>query len=424
MGALLKESRTPSEAVFARYLRRFQKEIFASDAFCILPWIHAHFFPTGKVYACCVAALEEMGDLRTHTFEEVWNSPAYKDLRLSMLKGKKSSVCNSCHVSEETHSQSARREVNDRFASHFSRVLETMPDGFYNKNTLPYLDVRFSNVCNFKCRTCDPNHSSMWNADIPKALGGGAPKVVKLSSLKNYPVDLINESLDVADEIYFAGGEPLLTKEHYEILNSLVKKNRTGVRLRYSSNLSVLHYGGQSIIDLWKHFSWVLVNVSIDGFGEHGEFVRHGLNWNQLRSNFFELGEKLPHVFFNISITVSVLNGEYLTSLLRNLITEAWVSKTSIYLSILQNPEHFNIQAYPKNVKDAVAADFLAFTNEIRLQHGSDYDYLLGLLESVRAHMFSADLSIQLPKLSVVMAQLDEKRNEASARYLPWLNDF
>ena len=39
---------------------------------------------------------------------------------------------------------------------------------------MPYIDFRFSNLCNFKCRTCGPDLSSSWYEDHNKMWNGGA----------------------------------------------------------------------------------------------------------------------------------------------------------------------------------------------------------------------------------------------------------
>ena len=405
-------------SVFHKYrLKKNFSKIVENDSFCILPWTHAHLFPTGKVFPCCVAAIKPVGDLKESRFEDIWNSKLFRHLRKGMLNGKRSQLCKVCHHIEKTGTESPRQSFNKTFSKHLPRLLETKSDGSYAVATLPYIDIRFSNVCNFKCRTCDPNHSSLWNADMP---GETAPKVFKVSGLKNYPAALVKDSLEVAEEIYFAGGEPLLTKEHYEILTALIEKKRDP-RLRYSTNLSVTEFGGYKIKELWSHFSHVVVNVSIDDMNERGEFVRHGLDWNQFRNNFFELKEALPQAAFNLAITVSVLNVETLTTTLEKLLREEWAPATGIYLSILQTPPYFSTQVMPLEMKLRIAADFADFAKRMRNEFGNKNDFVLSLLESVRSFMMAANRQDLLPELQKQMRHLDAKRGENTQQYLPWI---
>ena len=92
---------------------------------------------------------------------------------------------------------------------------------------------------------------------------------------------------------YFAGGEPLMTDKHYEILEHLIETGNTKVTLEYNSNVSRLKYKNKSIIDLWNKFENVTVSASLDSWGSRAEYIREGTDWDKVESNLQTIKEKM-----------------------------------------------------------------------------------------------------------------------------------
>ena len=138
-----------------------------SKTFCMYPWIHLHAFPTGDAMPCCMTEHHagNIGNCHTQTLKEIWNSPAQKQLRLDMLNGNKNPMCGRCYEQEESGFFSGRQSANKHHGHLIERVLETEPDGHYEKFELVYWDIRFSNLCNLKCRSCGHMFSSQWYKD-------------------------------------------------------------------------------------------------------------------------------------------------------------------------------------------------------------------------------------------------------------------
>ena len=97
--------------------------------------------------------------------------------------------------------------------------------------------------------------------------------------------DQLEPHFDTVERIYFAGGEPLMMEEHYRILKRLIKMGRSEVVLIYNTNLSTLNLKKDSVLDLWPQFDRVVIEASLDGSGERGEFVRKGLVWEEWKEN-------------------------------------------------------------------------------------------------------------------------------------------
>jgi uncharacterized Fe-S cluster-containing radical SAM superfamily protein len=95
---------------------------------------------------------------------------------------------------------------------------------------IQFLDFRNSNLCNMKCRSCGPIFSSSWAEELGNTI-----------VLNQQATDFDSLDLTNCEKIYFAGGEPLLNYQHYELLQRLIDLGRDPV-LIYSTNLSSLKY--------------------------------------------------------------------------------------------------------------------------------------------------------------------------------------
>jgi len=140
-----------------------------SKTFCILPWIHLHAFPDGRAYPCCLADYwHPVGDLRKNTMAEVWNQKPLRDMRVNMLEDKSCKECTKCYEQEESGFFSMRNSFSRDFGHHINLVDQTKDDGTVEDFKIRYYDVRFSNLCNFRCRSCGPVFSSNWYNDHVK----------------------------------------------------------------------------------------------------------------------------------------------------------------------------------------------------------------------------------------------------------------
>ena len=203
-----------------------------SKTFCILPWIHFYSNPDGNVLPCCIGNHKlPLGNVQQNTIQEIWNSEQYKTMRLKMLAGERCGECVSCYQNEDAGVHSFRQTSNRDYEEFLNFADETNPDGSLDVMKLKYLDIRWSNICNFKCRSCSSTYSSSWATEDNK---NGQSKKVFIFAGGNSNDNLyeqIKPYLSEVKEIYFAGGEPLLMDKHYEILDHLVSTNNTDIKL-------------------------------------------------------------------------------------------------------------------------------------------------------------------------------------------------
>jgi len=339
-------------------LSHTQRDLLLNNpSFCIYPWIHIHAYPTGAAYPCCHAEMPcSIGSTRTNTLEHIWNDQPMRELRTRMLAGQKSSTCTRCYEQEASGFFSGRQSANKHHGHHIARTDSTAADGSLDSMELTYWDIRFSNLCNLKCRSCGHIFSSQWYQDQAKLAG---PEWKLANSVLNYagrdPEDMfaqLQPHLDYVEQIYFAGGEPLLMEEHYRILEELVARKRFDVRLIYNTNFTHTDLRGRSVFDYWRQFDSVSVGASLDASGKAAEYIRKGTVWADVVQNRREMIEQCPGVDFYISPTLSVLNAESLLTFHREWVDQGLIQAQDLNVNILQDPPFYRIDIAPAEYKE------------------------------------------------------------------------
>lgn len=361
-----------------------------------MPFIHLHIGNKGQAKACCVANIP-FGNINEQPLEDIWNGEKIKQLRAKFLRGESDKRCAVCHKIEVTGGKSIRMETFENFAEVEATPIPLLP---------VYFDIRFSNVCNFRCRTCWHGASSKWFNDA-KVLGTNIGQKAILTNIHDFNafIKKTGTALLQAKEFYFAGGEPLLTEEHYLLLDWLVKNKATKARLRYNTNFSKLEFKNYKVIELWKHFPQVEILASIDASESLGEYIRKEMKWKEILENREKI-RALPHVKFKIAPTVSVFNIGHLPQLYQQCLDLKMITPEDLYINLLEYPDYYNIQILPYNQKTVIAEQFLAsFTKDTPVSIRRSFQEILDyMLAKDRSHLWSKFL--QQTKV------LDELRSE------------
>jgi sulfatase maturation enzyme AslB (radical SAM superfamily) len=340
-----------------RYLLSESKE------FCIYPWIHMHAWPTGEAYPCCHATQHpKYGNAREQPLEQIWNDAPMRRLRRDMLADQPNETCRKCHEQEESGFFSGRQSANKHHGHHINRVHATQPDGTLEKFEMTYWDIRFSNLCNLKCRSCGHIFSSQWYQDQAKLAGGDWKlhnKVLNYAGRTETDMwEQLLPHLDYVEQIYFAGGEPLLMEEHYRILEELLKRGRTDVRLIYNTNFTHTDLKGRSVFEYWNQFESVAVGASLDDSGARGEYIRKGTDWAQVEQNRRDMLKICPQVDFYISPTLSIMNALHLPDFHRDWVEKGLLRAQDLNVNILQDPVYYRIDIAPSEYKAEITKKF------------------------------------------------------------------
>jgi hypothetical protein len=334
-----------------------------------------------------------------------------------MLAGTRCSECVSCYQAEDAGVNSFRQSVNRDYAEFLNFADETKPDGSLDSMKLKYLDIRWSNICNFKCRSCSSTYSSSWATEDNKH--GDDKKVFIFAGGTNN--DTLYEQLQpfIAEvkEIYFAGGEPLLMDKHYDILNHLIETGNTEIKIRYNSNLSSLVFKNQSVIELWKKFSNVYLNVSLDSWGSRAEYIREGTQWNTLEENIRLVKLSCPHIHIGIASVISAFNVYTLPEFIDYMITNKLVdSNTTASFYSLLNPNFYSFDIFDFDTK----CDIIE-----KLSNRSYNSHIKSQIENVIRQLTASTYNPRLQnQFKIRTDYYDGIRNKKFVDTFPELKDF
>jgi sulfatase maturation enzyme AslB (radical SAM superfamily) len=162
--------------------------------------------------------------------------------------------------------------------------------------------------------------------------------------------------LEHIEQIYWAGGEPIMMDEHWAIMNRLVEMGKTDIRIFYNTNFTTLKYKKHNVLDLWKNFDHISVGASLDAEGVRGEYQRKGTVWADVESNIQQLRETSPEVDFYISATVSAYNAWHITDFHRSWVDKGYIQPGDWYMNVLLNNPRFRMSVLPEHFKAEIKA--------------------------------------------------------------------
>jgi radical SAM protein with 4Fe4S-binding SPASM domain len=338
--------------------------LLESKQFCIYPWIHMHVEPSGQVFPCCGVTHHDEGSLGNSnhsSLNKIWNSDRMKQLRTNMLSERDTKSCSRCYEQEQSGFFSMRNSGNKHHGHHINLVDATQPDGSVDKFSMIYWDVRFSNLCNLKCRSCGPGFSSSWYSDQVKLAPDYAKTHKAMIFAGKYETDLweqLLEHIDHVEQIYFAGGEPIMMDEHYRILEELERRGKFNVRLIYNTNFTQIRLKDRTVFDYWKKFDSVSIGASLDGSHERGEYIRKGTDWQEVEDNRRLMMEICPQVDFYVSATLSILNAWHLPDFHRDWTEKGLIKAKDFNVNILTDPAHYRLDIAPKEYKQQLQTKY------------------------------------------------------------------
>jgi hypothetical protein len=279
--------------------------------------------PSGEVFPCCTTPYNDtfaQVESGVTKLEDYYNTERYKEIRREFMAGKRPTSCSDCWRKEDSGVKSERTKHFAKFEKHFPEVMSrTSSEGVFSKPKLKYLDIRESNLCNYKCRMCSTHSSSKWLQEDKELRGEILPGYRKggidpVTGIMRAGVDYSNYDLSEVEEIHFAGGEPLIMQETYDIIDS-VKAQRPDdynlVDINIITNTSKLTWKSNDILESTKDFHYVGFSCSIDGMGLRHDYLRNGgtNDWHRVEQNIQTLVDwkaERPHnrgVRFHSTIT-------------------------------------------------------------------------------------------------------------------------
>jgi pyruvate-formate lyase-activating enzyme len=331
-----------------------------SETFCPLPFVSVYGTASGEIVPCCESQ-DHILSLPGETLLETWNAPALRQLRLALMAGQQPKACEKCWRNERegfwSNRQQALRDMNEKFFGpddlHFfedGRVLG--PPRF--------LELKTSNICNLKCRMCyvDSSHRVLEDIEIIREYRIGIPERDKPLRADRLLKDIERNLEQLAESLIvlqFSGGEPLLSREQFELTSKIAERFGERVDLRYSTNLTHLRFEEFDVLSLWRKFRHVNVKVSVDGIYDVYNYIRVGANFDRVLENFEKVKAlSLDSIDLNIGFTTQAYNAFQLLEFIE--FFSKRVARPRISTHLLYSPNFMCIDVYPEEIRDRLRA--------------------------------------------------------------------
>ena len=277
------------------------------------------------------------GQYNPVTLDQHWNSDHMRSVRQRMQAGEtlpECAVCNEKLLNTDVY----RDYFNRLFAHKYESCMSATDSTGYTTVQPVSWDYRFSNLCNFKCRTCGDMLSSSWETEQRQhdmtdwnntKNHWMQPAVRKqISQFQDTQIEsefaqAVNEHR--VEEIYWAGGEPLMYEQHWRYMKQIVDQgDGQRVYARYNTNLSRVDYRGINLYhDILQHLRDWQICASLDGTGATGEYIRTGLDYAKWLENFkqgLEIAQHRRQMRIDFTLTLpGLLEIKNITQLAREL---------------------------------------------------------------------------------------------------------
>jgi pyruvate-formate lyase-activating enzyme len=440
----------------------------ATETFCVLPWIHFATRPNGDMRLCCSSNASGAGidhtvglvknedgtpaNFSKTTPMQAWNNDYMRSVRLAMIDNKIPASCTKC-FSEESKGVASKRIWEtvtwlDRGIDPANLLSNTASDGTVPEK-LTYLDLRLGHTCNIKCVMCSPHDSSQWVKDWKKL----TPQIENTEVKRQLDWDKgsfnnkwhetetfwhdIYKQIPNLREVYFAGGEPLMIREHKHFIEEIVRQGFHGnIILRYNTNGLLVD---NELIELWKYFKLVKVGVSIDAIGERNHYIRYPSDWKKIENNLQLLDNTPDNIRPSIATAIQIFNIKHLPEFVKWKVEQKYqkinIDKVQgiqaggglINMHLLYIPTFLSVQILPEADKIDVVEKFSELKSWLYTNYTKDDDFWKNnpygwrRWEAVINHMMSQDQSNLLPGFREYVNKLDSIRGVDAGTVFPEL---
>ena len=450
----------------------FQREVEskASCTFCVLPWIHLATRPNGDMRLCCTAnasgagvdhevGLVKMEDGKPANFArntplEAFNNDYMKTVRTTMLKGEIPASCKAC-FDEESQGMLSKRVwetatwMKDEGVDIEELIAQTNEDGTV-PDKLQYLDLRLGHTCNIKCVMCSPHDSSKWVADHKKLIPLLQDPEVKRQmqwdrkefnnkwhEKESFWKELYAQVPNLK-QVYFAGGEPLMIKEHKMFIKEIIRQGyQNNILLRYNSNGILVD---NELIELWSKFRKVKFAVSVDASFERDDYIRFPTKFADVERTLHMLDNTPDNIHISMATAVQIFNIKHMPDFIKwkiksnfkkmniGLVGGVQMGGGLVNIHLVHIPTFLNITILPEQDKQEVRERFAELKTWLWENYTQDDDFWIhnpagwSKWEGLLAHMDSKDNSHLLPGFKEYVNKLDGIRGLDASKIFPELS--
>lgn len=357
-----------------------------SPSFCMAKWLHSTIhLMNGTTHSCYLPPVHPI------PLKEIQANPAAlhntsekKEQRRQMLNGERPKGCHNCWAIEDLPGERISDRILRGSESWTKPYFEQVKNLPWNADVYPtYLELSFSPICNFKCSYCSPHVSTAWHSEIKEH----GP--YWLSEHRHQNVQWLKDNgwMPIEDEdqnpyidafwkwwpeaykklhvLRVTGGEPLLSKHTFRLLDDVRENPSDRLELDINSNLGIPEKvmekfvsAVEPVINGGKVRAFGL-HTSLDNFGPRAEYIRNGLNFELYQKNLRTYLDRIPTAQVSFMCTFNALSVDGFEDFLDYIIElRREYQRPGRFINLdlphLTGPEHFAVKILPKEYETRI----------------------------------------------------------------------
>lgn len=358
--------------------------------FCLAKWTQVTMhLQTGHTHSCHHPRTHKIPVAEIKRNPSALHNTRYKKMRRKeMMEGKRPEECDYCWNIEDTSNNFSDR-VYKSTETWSKPYLNEIKNSSWRQDYNPkYVEVSFANTCNFKCSYCGPQFSSTWMKEIKSS--GGYPTSDNFNDVRQMEKE---DSLPIPHKDYnpyveafwkwwpelyrslhtfrITGGEPLLSKDTWKVLDYIIdnKNPNRNLQLGINSNLGVDDRIIDKFIEKIKKIEdenrvrEFIIFTSVDTWGKHAEYIRHNLVFNKFWDNINKILNECPRLNVTIMCTYNALSIPNFPKLIEGVYNlkdtygsndRYWNSAVFLDSSYLRHPSHQTVQVLPESFAEDI----------------------------------------------------------------------
>jgi len=376
------------------------------------------------------------------------NTIEKKMRRKEMREGKRPNECDYCWRIEDN-----TQEYSDRVWKSSANWSQVDKELIFNSDPMDdiyprYVEVSFSNVCNFKCSYCGPAFSSKWTEEI-KSKGPYKLYQTHYNGIKESEVSYPNREDNPYIEAFWkwfpeavkhmytfriTGGEPLLSKHTFKVIDYLLENPQPN--LHFAINTNACPPG-----DLWKTFvkkikqledtksiKYFSLYSSAESFGKHAEYSRDGMDWELFSKNLRYFLDNTNTSELMLMSAVNILGLPSLTTYLRfvSKLKEGNINRIIADFAYVRHPEFLDIKIADNITIDKYLKTSIQYMIN-KKEKFSDYEYIkLNRIYEDCVARFKKDIDVSKERIQFLqfVNEYDKRRGKNFTEVFPEYNNF
>jgi len=309
------------------FLNYWDKILTENPSFCLYPWVHSVVY--NDYHTVCTQSPDPV--TKASEMKNWKEDPGFNKIRNKMLNGEKIDNCRSCYVQESLgDGVSIRKHETIEWAA----LLNLKSQKELENITSPsYFELRFSNKCNIKCRSCNGHFSHLISKENKKIKDEEFQNLVKDEDYSTFGGDEIIDWTNLK-RVYIGGGESTVQPELYRFMRNCIKNKNTDFEFRIGTNGVKI---SKPLLALFSNFKNLSISVSTDGTPKIDEYIRWGTNALEKEKNIEKLKQQGHPIAINF--VLSIWNVSYIGEIMEYLDRQ-----------YPKAPMHMNVAGYKNDI--------------------------------------------------------------------------